>query len=82
MYNDELQFEHDFIKSLQENGWTDGVLKNPTEKDLLNNWSKILFENNRQVDRLNDFPLTDGVMAVQLVLLEIMRKTKYILEKK
>ena len=45
MYNDELQFEHDFIKSLQENGWTDGVLKNPTEKDLLNNWSKILFEN-------------------------------------
>lgn len=62
MYNDELQFEHDFIKSLQENGWTDGVLKNPTEKDLLNNWSKILFENNRQVDRLNDFPLTDGEM--------------------
>lgn len=62
MYNDELQFEHDFIKSLQENGWTDGVLKNPTEKDLLNNWSKILFENNRQIDRLNDFPLTDGEM--------------------
>lgn len=38
MYNDELQFEQDFIKSLQENGWTDGVLENPTEKNLLENW--------------------------------------------
>ena len=46
MYTSELQFEADFIYSLQQNGWTDGVLKNPTEKDLLDNWAKILFENN------------------------------------
>lgn len=62
MYNDELQFEADFVRSLQENGWTDGILKNPTEKDLLDNWAKILFENNRQQDRLSDFPLTDTEM--------------------
>lgn len=62
MYNDELKFEVDFVKSLQENGWTDGVLKNPTEKDLLDNWAKILFENNRQQDRLSDYPLTDTEM--------------------
>ena len=62
MYNDELQFEADFIKSLQENGWSNGILKNPTEKDLLNNWAKILFENNRQQDRLSDYPLTDTEM--------------------
>lgn len=62
MYNDELKFEADFVRSLQENGWTDGVLKNPTEKDLLNNWAKILFENNRQQDRLSDYPLTDTEM--------------------
>ena len=43
MYTSELQFEADFIYSLQQNGWTDGVLKNPTEKDLLDNWAKILF---------------------------------------
>jgi type I restriction enzyme R subunit len=59
MYNDELKFESDLVKALQENGWTDGVLKNPTEKDLLDNWAKILFENNRQKDRLSDYPLTD-----------------------
>ncbi len=62
MYNDELKFEADFVKSLQENGWNDGVLKNPTEKDLINNWAKILFENNRQQDRLSDYPLTDTEM--------------------
>lgn len=62
MYNDELKFEADFVRSLQENGWTDGVLKNPTEKDLLENWAKILFENNRQQDRLSDYPLTDTEM--------------------
>ena len=62
MYTSELNFEADFIKSLQENGWTDGVLKNPTEKDLLDNWAKILFENNRQQDRLSDYPLTETEM--------------------
>lgn len=62
MYNDELKFEADFVRSLQENGWTDGVLKNPTEKDLLDNWARILFENNRQQDRLSDYPLTDTEM--------------------
>ena len=62
MYTSELQFEADFIYSLQQNGWTDGVLKNPTEKDLLSNWAKILFENNRHQDRLSDYPLTDTEM--------------------
>ena len=49
MYTSEIKFEEDFIKSLQENGWTDGVLKNPTEKDLIDNWAKILFENNKKI---------------------------------
>lgn len=62
MYNDELKFEADFVRSLQENGWADGILKNPTEKDLMDNWAKILFENNRQQDRLSDYPLTDTEM--------------------
>lgn len=74
MYNDELQFEHDFIRSLQEKGWNDGVLKNPTEKDLLNNWARILFENNRQIDRLNDYPLTDGEIGQ---IIEQINKLKY-----
>ena len=38
------------------------VLKQPTEADLLNNWARILFDNNRGQDRLNDIPLTEGEM--------------------
>lgn len=63
MYNDELLFESDLVKSLQQNGWTDGVLNHPTEQDLIDNWAKILFDNNRQQDRLGDYPLTSGEMA-------------------
>ncbi|UTW70395.1 hypothetical protein KHA80_07840 [Anaerobacillus sp. HL2] len=32
------------------------------KKDLLKNWADILFNNNRQKDRLNECPLTDGEM--------------------
>jgi len=38
------------------------VLKNPTEADLLQNWADILFQNNRQQERLNDVPLSDTEM--------------------
>ena len=76
MYNDELKFESDLVKALQENGWTDGVLKNPTEKDLLDNWAKILFENNRQKDRLSDYPLTDT--EIQQILDKINEMDKKI----
>ena len=62
MYNDELQFEHDLVEALKQNGWTDGILNHPTEEDLLNNWAKILFENNRTQDRLSDYPLTETEM--------------------
>lgn len=60
MYNDELLFEKDLIKSLQQNGWSMDVLNHPTEQDLIDNWAKILYENNREKDRLSDYPLTKG----------------------
>lgn len=62
MYNDELIFEHDLVEALKQNGWTDGILNHPTEKELIDNWANILFENNRGIDRLNDYPLTDTEM--------------------
>ena len=58
----ESEFEEALIKVLSEEGWEHEVLKNPTEQDLINNWAKILFDNNRGIDRLNDHPLTDGEM--------------------
>ena len=71
MFDDELEFENALVNELVANGWTDGVLNHPTEKDLLNNWAKILFENNRQIDRLNDYPLTDTEM--QQIIEQIMQ---------
>lgn len=62
MYDDELMFERDFIEALKQNGWTDGVLNHPTEQDLIDNWAKKLYENNRSQDRLGNYPLTDTEM--------------------
>lgn len=61
-FNNELAFESALINLLFEKGWERNVLKNKTEKDLLQNWADILFENNRGIDRLNDYPLTEGEM--------------------
>lgn len=61
-YTTEAQFEAALIAELSNKGWEKAVLKNSTEADLLNNWAQILFENNRERDRLNDTPLTDGEM--------------------
>ena len=58
----EAQFEAAFIQELTQRGWEPEVIKDPSEADLLANWAKILFENNRGVDRLNDTPLTEGEM--------------------
>lgn len=56
-FNKELEFEEALITALQSNGWENQVIKNPTEEDLIQNWANILFENNREIDRLNDKPL-------------------------
>jgi type I restriction enzyme R subunit len=58
----EAQFEQAFIEVLTNKGWESEILKNKTEADLLQNWAGILFENNRQRDRLNDVPLTTSEM--------------------
>ncbi|MFJ5486044.1 type I restriction endonuclease subunit R [Pectobacterium actinidiae] len=57
-FTTEAQFEQAFIEVLTHKGWETEILKNKTEADLLQNWANILFENNRQQDRLNDVPLT------------------------
>ncbi|RJL23785.1 type I restriction endonuclease subunit R [Pectobacterium polaris] len=61
-FTTEAQFEQAFIEVLTHKGWETEILKNKTEADLLQNWAGILFENNRQRDRLNDVPLTDTEM--------------------
>ena len=61
-YTKELEFEKAVIGLLSNNNWTE-VIKNPSEQDLLDNWAKIIFDNNRNIDRLGDYPLTEGEMG-------------------
>ena len=71
-YNDELKFESDIVKYLiSDCGWNENVIKRPTEEDLIENWKRILFENNRERDVLNNCPLTDGEM--DQILAEVRR---------
>lgn len=62
-FNDELEFEKALVTVLSGYGWEKDILKNPTERELIDNWARILFENNRGVDRLGDHPLSDGEMG-------------------
>lgn len=61
-FTTESAFEEAVIKMLSEHGWESAVLKNYTEKQLIQNWADILFENNRDIDSLNNYPLTEGEM--------------------
>lgn len=61
-FDRETDFEEAVIKALIECGWESEVIRHPSEKELIKNWADILFNNNRQRDRLNECPLTDGEM--------------------
>ena len=56
-FDKEADFEQALITALQSNGWEKQVIQHPTEEQLIQNWADILFENNRDIDRLNDCPL-------------------------
>ena len=61
-FDNELEFEQALINLLFEKGWEREVIKYPTEEDLIQNWANILFENNREIDKLNGIPLTRSEM--------------------
>lgn len=74
MFNSEAEFEAALIKKLtDECGWDKKILRNYSEKDLIKNWADILFQNNRQIDRLNDYPLTEGEMGQILEQIKSLR---------
>lgn len=62
VFKNEKEFEDALVNLLiSQKGW-DGIIENPTEEDLLQNWANILFENNKEQDRLNNVPLNKGEM--------------------
>ena len=74
MFNSEAEFEAALIKKLtDECGWDKKILRNYSEKDLIKNWADILFQNNRQIDQLNDYPLTEGEMGQILEQIKSLR---------
>lgn len=72
-FDKELDFEKALIDVLTTKGWEKEIIYNPTEQDLINNWANILFNNNRDRDRLNDYPLTKGEMSQILEQINILK---------
>lgn len=62
-FDKEDVFENAFITLLKSCGWEKEVIKYPTENDLIKNWANILYNNNRDKDKLGDYPLTETEMA-------------------
>lgn len=58
----ESQFEQALVDLLPHHGWEKEVLVQPTEEDLIQNWAKILFDNNRDINKLGNYPLTTSEM--------------------
>lgn len=63
MFKSEAEFEKELVRLLTTKGWKSEILEYKTEKELIDNWAKILFENNNKIDRLNGQTLTNSEMA-------------------
>ncbi|GAB1455832.1 hypothetical protein MASR2M48_11390 [Spirochaetota bacterium] len=73
-FTKESDFENALINMLTKSyGWEAELLNHKSEKELLKNWANILFENNRSIDRLNDYPLTDGEMQQIIEQIETLK---------
>ena len=57
----ELVFEEALTNHLLKHGWNE-VIKNPTEEELVENWASIIYDNNREIDKLGNYPLTASEM--------------------
>lgn len=75
IFEKEADFEEAVITVLKQHGWNDsgGVLRYPTEADLIKNWAEIIFNNNSGIDRLNGQQLTETEMAQILEQIESLR---------
>ena len=75
VYERESDFEEAVIAVLKQHGWddADGVIKYPTEADLIRNWADILFQNNSGIDRLNGCPLTKSEMSQIVEQIETLK---------
>ena len=58
----ESAFELALCHLLSEHGWSNEILIQPTEEELVQNWASIIFDMNRDRERLGSYPLTPSEM--------------------
>ena len=61
-FDKESEFESALCEVLIQHGWEPEVLMHPTEEELISNWAKIIFDMNRQQEKLGSYPLTASEM--------------------
>ena len=61
-FQKESAFELALCDVLTQHGWEKDILVQPSEEDLVENWAKIIFGNNQELERLGNYPLTASEM--------------------
>ena len=61
-FQKESGFELALCDVLTQHGWEKDILVQPSEEDLVANWAQIIFDNNREQERLGNYPLTTTEM--------------------
>ena len=61
-FQKESAFELALCDVLTQHGWEKDILVQPSEEDLVENWAQIIFDNNREQERLGSFSLTASEM--------------------
>ena len=61
-FQKESGFELALCDVLTQHGWEKDILVQPSEEDLVENWAQIIYDNNREQERLGNYPLTTSEM--------------------
>ena len=61
-FQKESGFELALCDVLTQHGWEKDILVQASEDDLVENWAQIIFDNNREQERLGNYPLTTTEM--------------------
>lgn len=61
-FQKESGFELALCDVLTQHGWEKDILVQASEEDLVENWAQIIFDNNREQERLGNYPLTTSEM--------------------
>ena len=51
-FDKELEFEKALCELLPKHGWSDNILHHSTEQELIDNWAGIIYDMNREMERL------------------------------